>query len=175
MVKTALTLPGLPGGGASTAGVFTRPKRQTGFTIVELMVVVVIVAVMLGLGVPLFQNFITDQRMRATGSDLRIGLTLARSEAIKRNTIIELKPYDDGWAEGWTIPNPVDGDPDILNHVQPGEVSITGPDTVQFNPMGRVVAPAPEFEIEIGPEKSCLEVALDGRVDSEPGACPIGG
>lgn len=151
--------------------------RQRGFTLVELMVVVVIVATMLGIGVPLFQTFILDQRLQATSSDLRIGLTLARSEAVKRNRIIELEPYPDGWADGWTIPNPVAGEPDILNHVNPGEnVVITGPASVQFSPMGRLIGALPEFEIQVGDASDgalrCMQPQLDGRIISTKGACP---
>lgn len=150
---------------------------QRGFTLVELMVVVVIVAGLLGIGTPLFQNFILDQRLRATSSDLRVGLTLARSEAVKRNRIVELEPYPDGWADGWTIPNPEDGEPDILNHINPGEnVAISGPANVRFSPVGRLIGTLPQFEIQVGGEDdgvlSCMRPQLDGRIISEKGACP---
>jgi type IV fimbrial biogenesis protein FimT len=138
-----------------------------GFTLVELMVVLVIVSAMLGIGVPLFETFILDQRTRATSSDLRVALSTARSEAVKRNRVVGLQPAPDGWSDGWTIPSPEPGDPDLLVHNQPGEVTITGPAEVQFSPMGRVAAPA-SFEIRAGAaesgHESCLQVQTDGRV-----------
>ena len=113
--------------------------------------------------------------MRATSSDLRVGLITARSEAVKRNRAVELQPAAGGWGDGWTIPSPELGDPDILNHKQPGEVTIDGPDEVQFSPMGRVTAPE-NFEIQIGVGSdgivSCLQLQTDGRMVSVDGACP---
>ena len=69
--------------------------RQRGFTLVELMIVLVMVAALLGIGVPLFETFILDQRMRATSSDLRVALSTARSEAVKRNRLVELQRYSE--------------------------------------------------------------------------------
>ncbi len=151
-----------------------------GFSLVELMIGLVLVAILLGIGLPTFRTFILEQRLRATSSDLRVALTLARSEAVKRNAAVELLPNADGWGDGWTIPTPPDANPDnddldILNHKQAGDVIITGPDEVTFTPAGRSVAAA-EFEIDVGPEASddvgCLQLQLDGRMTSIRGTCP---
>ena len=151
-----------------------RHNLQRGFSLIELMIGLVLVAVLLGIGVPLFQSFILEQRLRATSSDLRIALTTARSEAVKRNRVVEVLPNADGWGDGWTIPGP-DGGVDILNHKQTGDVTISGPAEATFTPAGRAVAAA-EFEIEVGPESNevlaCLQLALDGRMNSMKGACP---
>lgn len=156
-------------------------RRHDGFTLVELMVVIAIVSAMLGIGVPLFSSFIQDQRLRATSSDLRVGLITARSEAVKRNRVVELQPASGTggvWGEGWIIPNPDDPDDEdirLLTHIQSGKVTITGPDEIQFTPMGRVVA-AQEFEIQVGTgssaSKSCLQLGTDGRMVADDGACP---
>jgi type IV fimbrial biogenesis protein FimT len=152
-----------------------RNNPQRGFTLVELMIGVLLVAILLGIGMPAFRSFILEQRLRATSSDLRIALTLARSEAIKRNRFISVQPSADGWDAGWAIPSP--GDPDILTHVQSGEVTITtDPDaaTPQFSPVGRSPA-AISFEIDVDPGSdgylACLQLALDGGLNSTKGAC----
>ncbi len=144
--------------------------RSRGFTLVELMVVIVIVSTLLGIGVPLFETFIRDQRVRAATSDLRVGLTTARSEAVKRNRAVELLPEGGDWSDGWNIPSPEAGDPNLLTHLQPGELVINGPGGgVEFSPMGRVTG-AQDFTVRIGPEAdghmSCLQVQQDGRIVS---------
>jgi len=140
------------------------------------MIGLVLVAILMSIGVPMFRDFIINQRLRATTSDLRIALTMARSEAVKRNRTVELKSNsgDADWSDGWTIPNPEPGEPDILNHKQTGEVTIDGPASAQFTPAGRAIAPA-DFDIDVGPEAgalACLRLQLDGRINSIEGACP---
>lgn len=141
---------------------------QTGFTLVELMVVVVILSTLLGIGVPLFEYFIKDQRVKTTASDMLISLILTRSEAVKRNESVVLTAYEDGWSDGWFIPSPTAGAQDIYNHLQSGTVTITGPDEVQVTPMGRVPL-TPTFKISVGADGEkpfrCLFVQLDGRVE----------
>jgi len=153
----------------------TRAHR--GFTLVELMIGLVLVAILMSIGVPMFRSFVLDQRLRATSSDLRIALTTARSEAVKRNTVVEVKPREGVWKKGWTIPSPIGGDPDLLNHVQSGDVNISGPDEAQFNPVGRAVAEA-AFEIDVEPGSggtfACLRLSLDGSITSTKGTCPDG-
>ena len=146
---------------------------------IELMIGVVLVAVLLGIGLPLFRSFILEQRLRATSSDLRVALTMARSEAVKRNREVTLEKSATGWGDGWTIPSPTGG-PDILNHVRAGDVTITGPDDVTFTPAGRAKVPPglAQLQIDVGDDAeeevryACLERQLDGRVLSCRQACP---
>lgn len=62
-----------------------------GFSLVELMVGVSILAVLLALALPSFSEWIRNNQVRMMAESLREGLQLARSEAIKRNTRIRLQ------------------------------------------------------------------------------------
>jgi type IV fimbrial biogenesis protein FimT len=155
-----------------------RPSRrfEYGFTLIELMIVLVLVGILLGVGVPSFRSLIADQRLRAVGTDLIVGLNLTRSEAVKRNKRVVLSPSASGWQGGWKMANPVASQPDILNHILPSGVSITeGPASVTFGASGRTTAPA-KFQIGINAgtdsTSTCLVVELDGRTTSTPGDCP---
>ncbi len=155
----------------------TRPSRkfEFGFTLIELMIVLVLVGILLGVGVPSFRSLIADQRLRAVGTDLIVGLNLTRSEAVKRNKRVVLSPSTGGWQGGWKIANPVTSLPDILNHILPGGVTITeGPAIVTFGASGRTTTPV-KFQVEISAgndsTSSCLRVELDGRTTSTPGDC----
>lgn len=63
-----------------------RPRRRAaGFTVIEMMVVVMVAAVILALAVPSFRDFIARQRVAAVNAELVTALQLARSEAVARN------------------------------------------------------------------------------------------
>lgn len=61
-------------------------KRNRGFTLLELMVVLVIAALLLGIGIPAMGNFIRNARITASANDLLAAMHLARSESIKRKS-----------------------------------------------------------------------------------------
>ena len=58
-------------------------KRSAGFTIVELMIALLIAGILLGIGLPEMRDFIRNQRLYSSGTDMLHSLQLARSEAIK--------------------------------------------------------------------------------------------
>lgn len=59
-------------------------RRHRGFSLLELLTTMAIVAMVLGFGVPNLTNFIRNNRMTAAANDLLSLATVARSEAIKR-------------------------------------------------------------------------------------------
>lgn len=77
-----------------------------GFTIIELLSVVTVMAVLAAIAAPSMREMIATQRVRAAASDLHLTLTRARSEAIKRNRPVTVQQVDDGWEDGWKIVNP---------------------------------------------------------------------
>ncbi|MCY1359607.1 Chthon cassette protein D [compost metagenome] len=165
-----------------SSGVFRRvickAHAEKGFTLVELMVALVVLAILIGVAVPSYQNIIASQRLRAAVSDLHSALVFARSEAIKRNRTITLETSagEDDWGLGWKVPSPVAGQDDILVHGQISGVSIeSSQDEVEFSASGRV-ANAVEFEFSVSvnadeEKTSCLKLGLDGRASSTSGEC----
>jgi len=59
-------------------------RQNRGFTLVELLVTLMVMGIVLGLGVPAFNDFIATNRMSAAVNDLVTALHIARSEAVKR-------------------------------------------------------------------------------------------
>lgn len=80
-------------------------KKQHGFTLVELMIGLAIAAIVLTLGVPSFTDMVRNNRMTSQVNELVIALNLARSEAIKRGTSIDVSNAagDSDWKDGWTV------------------------------------------------------------------------
>jgi type IV fimbrial biogenesis protein FimT len=81
----------------------TRRGRTRGFTLIEAMVVISILAILAGLAAANFSSIINSSRIRAAALDLSTDLAMARSEAIKRNTEVTLAYGGSEWAGGWSI------------------------------------------------------------------------
>jgi type IV fimbrial biogenesis protein FimT len=77
---------------------------QRGFTLTELVVTICILAILAALALPSLSTALTNQRLRAAGTDLMSSLLLARSEAIKRRAIVQVAPLTGGdWSSGWRV------------------------------------------------------------------------
>jgi len=83
--------------------------RQTGFTIIELMVVLTIAGIITAMALPYMRDTILTQRVRAAVTEAHLSLLLARSEAIKRNTNIIVEKTGATWDLGWKVKVVSDG------------------------------------------------------------------
>lgn len=94
------------------ASVSPAPSVQRGFTLIELMTVMVITAVLLTVAVPNLSGFINSSRLRAAQSELAATLTMARSEAVKRGVSVGVSglvtasgsEFSGGW-QAWVDSN----------------------------------------------------------------------
>ena len=66
-------------------------RRQSGFTIAEMMLVVLIIGILSAFAVPSMRSLIRTQEVKTISFDIFASLTLARSEALKRNTNVNRK------------------------------------------------------------------------------------
>ncbi len=81
-------------------------RKPSGFTLIELMVVVALAAIMAALAAPSFKSFVSGQRVKTAASDFVMTAIFARSEAIKRNadvTISAVTSGANGWKDGWIV------------------------------------------------------------------------
>lgn len=79
-----------------------RPSHSSGFTLIEVLIVVVILSIVMAIAIPSLRDMLEAQKVRNTASDLYSALILARSEAMKRNVQVSLVQATGGWANGWT-------------------------------------------------------------------------
>lgn len=63
-----------------------------GFTLIEMMIVLVVLATLLSVGVPLMQSQLASSRLRAESSRFLGAINLARSEAVMRNLPVSICP-----------------------------------------------------------------------------------
>jgi type IV fimbrial biogenesis protein FimT len=131
-------------------------RRLRGFTLTEAVVALAIFGFLIGLGVPAYGEFIRYYRLRSEAQAFAWALQLARSEAIKRNTRVNVCKTVDrvtcsktgGFEAGWLIHpdpgatgQPDDDDPPIrAEPAAPDGITIRGnkpvADLVSYTPYG---------------------------------------
>lgn len=85
-------------------------SRMSGFTLIELMVTLALVAILLRIGVPSFVSFQRNSELTSAANGLLASINTARTEAMKRNLRAAVVPTDgSSWAGGWTVYVDVDG------------------------------------------------------------------
>ncbi len=70
-------------------------RLQSGFSIVELLIGIAILALLMALGVPEYATFLNNSRVRTTADNLVSGLNMARAEAVKRNARVQFVQTDE--------------------------------------------------------------------------------
>ncbi|HBC24464.1 MAG TPA: fimbrial biogenesis protein FimT [Pseudomonas sp.] len=84
-------------------------NRDQGFTLVELMIALTLLAIVANIAVPAFDSLITRNRQQALMEQVAAVLNNARAEAILQRRTIEICGSSDGktcstsWAHGWLV------------------------------------------------------------------------
>lgn len=89
-----------------------RARHCAGFSLIELLVVMVIAGILLAIGVPNMQSYFVTTRMNSASSEFTGILNLARSEAVKRGArvvIARTGSTSRNWGEGWEAFVDLDG------------------------------------------------------------------
>ena len=76
------------------------PTLSQGFTLIELMIAMVILAILSALAAPSFSTMIGNYRVRTGAEGIISGLQLARAEAVRRNTNVS---FTLNTGTGWTV------------------------------------------------------------------------
>ena len=85
---------------------YQRAGLQRGFTLVELMIGIAIVAMALMMGIPSLGAWIQSSQIRNASESIVSGLQLARAEAVTRNTKVQFvlsSLAGGGVASDWTV------------------------------------------------------------------------
>lgn len=93
-------------------------RRAHGFTLIELMVTLSVMAILLSIAMPNFQSFILNSRITTQTNNFIMALMLARSEAVKRGSTVTVCSSTNGtkcagssnWEGGWLVFVDANGD-----------------------------------------------------------------
>lgn len=78
--------------------------EQRGFTLIEVLVVVAIIAILLSVAAPNLVAFQRNSELRASASEFLAAVQAARVEAMKRGVDTYMVPASGGsWANGWIV------------------------------------------------------------------------
>ncbi len=158
-----------------------------GFSFVELMLAVAILAILMTVAIPSFNEFALANKLRAYSNNLVASVHLTRSEAIKRNQVVEMCVStngstcgEGGWEQGWII---LAGE--TVLHRQQAVVdgfrisASGGLETLSFQPTGLAATQA-QFTVcratpTTGGQESIVSVSITGKPSvrrTETGICP---
>lgn len=175
-------------------------RSNRGFTLVELMVVVVVLALLASIAAPSYRSFVTTTRVKSAANDIWSALTMTRSEAIKRNNLVTITPNGPTWQSGWTVTTMVPPAPGATGGAtqqalvqQPplnagvaitcytGTSAASPCPAIQYNYSGRLAVGTAKQSIQIAdaaaanpagsPATRCVFIDPSGRPYSKNGGC----
>ena len=129
-------------------------RQQSGFSMIEMMAAVAILAIAVSAAVPGFTQFVANTQIRSTTESIRNGLQLARSEAVKRNAQVKFTILNDtSWVVGCTTPV-VDVCPAVIQSKTANEsaansiaLTFTGTKEIAFTNLGTVTPAAGQLSV----------------------------
>lgn len=148
-------------------------RREKGFTLLELLVAIAILAIVASIAVPGFTEVVRQNRATTLANDMVSALNLARSEAVKRNARVSVSPSGELLSSGWQV---VTEDKQVLRRWSGREGAELSANVtrVTYNARGRAVGNAGiTIDIAFQGAQRCVRVSLSGsaRVAAERGTC----
>ncbi len=159
----------------------TLKNEQRGVTLIEVMIAIVVTAILLAVGVPSFNVWVQNSKIRTATESIVNGLQLARAEAVRRNEQVN---FILGAGTSWTVQTVAVPIAVLQNRASSeGSSNVTvvatplGATTVTFNELGRIVNPstAPtRLDIDVPPSvlpasqsrELRIEISVGGQIRS---------
>lgn len=89
-------------------------RRESGFTLIELMITVTIASIALSMAVPAFRDLVQSTKVTNATNDFALSINVARTESAKRGVPVYLSALapetNNAWGKGWRVWIDDDGD-----------------------------------------------------------------
>lgn len=163
--------------------------RAKGFTLVELMITIVVLAILTSIAFPSFQASLRSNRVATASNELMASLALARSEAIRGGrgggvcASKKGEACDGNWNDGWVVwtdnnaNRQFDPGEPVVRYIQAKQKLLlsSAATTLAFDTRGRLVAAAGQSigvksSDDQGP-KRCVLIGPTGQVQIKKEAC----
>lgn len=92
--------------------------KMTGFTLIELMIVVVLLAIFASIAIPSFTQFLANNRLQGAANELRSLLIAARTDAVTKRAPVTVTENSGTWSAS-------QGGADVRSLSVPGSVTAT--------------------------------------------------
>lgn len=150
-------------------------RSRGGFTLIELMAALAVLAIVLCVAAPSFASMMATQRVRSAALDLSSALLLARSEAVKRNGTVSVAAVGGVWTKGWQVSA---GAETVRTFGALSSVAVTPSGGTSFSVGNDGRLPGGALNFQLAPDDGaqvastvCVLISETGRVATATGAC----
>lgn len=151
-----------------------------GFTVIELMAVVVVTAVLITLAAPAFLDLLARRRLEGVANGLNADLQYARSEAVSRQQDVALVTLTNG--TGYSIiaappPPPAPVPLPIKEVMLPGELRVTGDVTLTYTALRGIPneTSGADLSITVTSTRTPAQLQVDNNFMGRVRLCSPGG
>ena len=154
-----------------------RLRHDRGFTLIEMVTVLTVAGILAAIAMPSMRDVMTNDRLRVGGTDLMSALLTARSEAIKRNAQVQVRPVSGSdWTTGWIVTSLATGEQYDKKNPLGSDVNVhLAPASIVYDRNGRLAATGAtklEFIDANGRMPTrCLAIDLSGLPRLSQGSC----
>lgn len=154
--------------------IYPAMKAQRGFTLVELMIAIAIVAILAAIAVPSMQSITANRKASKLSHELQIDIMYARNQAMTFNRTIAITPKGGDWASGWQIKQGNDLLRENNPNARTGEISSQAM-LIEFNRNGVLSSGDAQIRIEVdnckGNRVRTISVTKLGQITTGVSSC----
>lgn len=150
------------------------PYHAKGFSLIELLVTVSLVAIVAAIAMPSFTSSIQSNRADTEVSDLQRALNYARLEAINRGITLRVAPVSGtDWATDLRVSASGTALRDLPALSSGATLTNGSVAALEFNNLGGLITPSTTvtFTYTLGSISKNLLVCVTGRIVLSPGTC----